>query len=289
VQVTIACVEAPLAAASAFGVVGIDDRGRVTSFDEKPVDPCPVTGRTDCALVSMGVYVFDAAFLYRELARDAADASSCHDFGRDIIPGVLGRARVFAHDYASSCVGMAPGRGPYWRDVGTLDAYWEASMDLVRPRAELDLYDDAWPIRGMRDHLPPARFESADDGHRGAALDSLVTSGCVVSGATVRRSILFPKVRVGDGSLVEDAVLLPGTIVGRDVVVRRAIVGEGCVLPDGIRIGMCPMEDRARFALTDKGVVVVTASMLEAACALSGRPVGRSDGPRRAIPATSSP
>lgn len=265
-DVTIACIEAPLAAASAFGVVSVDDDGCVTGFDEKPTQPCAVPGRTDCALVSMGVYAFDAEFLYRELERDAADARSSHDFGRDIIPAALGRGRICAHDYASSCVGTEADDGPYWRDVGTLDAYWEAHMDLLRTPPALDLYDERWPILGMRDPLPPAKlaFEGGAD-PCGSATASLVAGGCVVSGATVRRSVLSARSRVGAGSLVEDSVLLPGAVVGRQAVVRRAIVDEGCVLPDGIRIGVCPAEDSARFCVTGQGLVVVTASMLTAA------------------------
>lgn len=260
-DVTVACIDVPLAQASAFGVVCTDPDGRVRAFSEKPARPAPVTGRPGVALASMGVYVFSAAFLWRELERDAGDARSCHDFGGDILPAVVPRARVFAHDFAESCVGAGVAR-PYWRDVGTLDAYWAANMDLIRPTPELDLYDEGWPVRGMPQQLPGAKFIFDEDGRRGMATDSLVCGGCIVSGATVRRAMLFPKVRVAEGSVVEDSLLLPGVSVGRNVVLRRAIVDEHCVLPDGIKVGVCPDEDRARFHVSEGGVTLVTADML---------------------------
>jgi len=260
-DVTVACIEVPQEEASAFGVVRVDDSGRIRVFEEKPAWPSPIPGRAGVALASMGVYVFDADFLYDALSRDAANPDSRHDFGHDILPGALARARVFAHDYADSCVNMV-GTRPYWRDVGTLDAYWEANMDLTRPLPALNLYDDAWPIRGAQYHLPPAKFVFDDTGRRGSAVDALVCGGCIVSGAMVRRSLLFSRVRVREGSLVEDTLLLPDVVVGRDVVVRRAIVDRRCVLPDGIHIGVCPDLDRARFTVTAKGVTLVTPEML---------------------------
>jgi glucose-1-phosphate adenylyltransferase len=260
-DVTVACVEVPLAQASAFGVMGVDAEGRITAFAEKPASPVAMPGRPESALASMGVYVFDAAFLYRELCRDAAHPRSCHDFGCDIIPRVIASARVVAHDFSTSCVDEM-GKRPYWRDVGTLDAYWEANMDLIGARPELNLDDDAWPIRGRHDPLPPSRFVFDEDGRRGMAVDSLVAGGCVVRAAQVRRSLLFSQVRIGDGSLVEDSLLLPGVTVGRDVVLRRVIVDAHCVLPDGIKIGVYPGEDRARFTVTASGLTLVTPAML---------------------------
>jgi glucose-1-phosphate adenylyltransferase len=260
-DVTVACTEVPLGEASAFGVVRVDGDGRVREFAEKPAQPWPIAGKPTVALASMGIYVFDAGFLRRELRRDDADANSTHDFGRDILPVAVSHARVHAHDFARSCVNMIDAR-PYWRDVGTLDAYWEANMDLARPLPELNLYDDAWPIRSVPYQLPPAKFVFDDDGRRGMAIDSLVSSGCIVSGATVRRSLLFAKVRVDDGSLVEDSLLLPNVVVGRHAMLRRAIIDKYCVLPDHIKIGVHPDEDRARFTVTDKGVTLVTPEML---------------------------
>ena len=260
-DVTVACLEVPLAQASAFGVMRVDDDGRVIAFDEKPPRPLPLAHRADHALASMGIYVFGAEFLYRELARDAAQPGSRHDFGADLLPRALACGRVRAHDFGASCVDRV-GRLPYWRDVGTLDAYWEANLDLTRPQPELNLYDDAWPIRTAPLQLPPARFLFDEDGRRGMATDSLVASGCIVSGATVRRSVLFSKVRLGDGSWVEDSLLLPDVVVGRNVVLRRAIVDKHCVLPDGLKVGVFPAEDRARFTVTGKGVTLVTPERL---------------------------
>ena len=264
-DVTVACIEVPLEQASEFGVMRVDAGGQVVEFEEKPARPLAPPGGNGVVLASMGIYVFSAAFLYAELGRDAADRTSCHDFGRDIIPGLLSRARVVAHDFAASCVGAGDAR-PYWRDVGTLDAYWKANMDLTRPSPQLDLYQDAWPIRGARQHLPCAKFMLDDERRRGVAIDSLVAGGCIVSGATVRRSVLFSKVHIGDGSLVEDSLVLPDVVVGRNVVLRRAIVDTGCVLPDGIRVGVCASEDAARFTVTGQGVTLVTRAML-ARCA----------------------
>lgn len=260
-DLTLACVEVPAAQASSFGVVRVDNEARVRSFAEKPAHAETVPGRPGVVLASMGVYVFSTPFLLRELCRDATDAGSCHDFGRSIIAGLVERARVFAHNFADSCVGSAESP-PYWRDVGTLDAYWDANMDLIRPGGGLDLYDSSWPIRSAADQLPPARFVFDEEGLRGVALNSLVASGCVVSGATVRRSILSSGVRVGEGSVVEDSLLLPNVRLGRNVVLRRAIVDDRCVLPDGIKIGVHPAEDRSRFTVTANGVTLVTPDML---------------------------
>ena len=260
-EVSVASIEVPLGQASGFGVMQVADDGRITAFEEKPALPCPRPGCDDVALASMGIYVFDAEVLYAALERDAADAASSHDFGHDVVPQLLQRTRVHAHDYAESCVNMIDER-PYWRDVGTLDAYWEANMDLARTVPELNLYDDAWPIRTQEQHLPPAKFVFDDEGRRGQAIDSLVASGCIVSGATVRRSLLFSKVRVDDGSLVEDSLVLPHAVIGRRVVLRRAIVGERCVVPDGTRIGVHPAEDRAHYTVSEKGVTLVTREML---------------------------
>ncbi len=260
-DVTVACIEVPLDQATAFGVMRIDADNRVVDFQEKPAKPSPMPDHPGLALASMGIYVFSAEFLYQELARDAGDTASRHDFGRDIIPRILKRARVFAHDFADSCVNTIEAR-PYWRDVGTLDAYWEANIDLIRPLPDLNLYDDAWPIRSLHHQLPPAKFVFDNDACRGMALDSLVASGCIVSGATVRRSMLFSKVRIGERSVVEDSLVLPNVTVGRDVVLRRAIIDKHCLIPDGLKVGVDPVEDRTRYTVTERGVTLVTPEML---------------------------
>jgi glucose-1-phosphate adenylyltransferase len=260
---TVACVDVPLAAAVNFGVMAVDAEGRVVDFQEKPARPAPMPGKDDRALASMGIYIFGTKFLCGELERDAREAGSSHDFGKDVIPGLLRRgARVMAHRFADSCVNMV-GDQPYWRDVGTVDAFWEANIDLTHVVPELNLYDDHWPILSLQPQLPPAKFVFDDDTRRGTALDSLVSGGCIVSGAVVRRSILFAKVRVGDCSLVEDSVVLPDVVIGRRVVLKRAVVDKRCVLPDGFTAGVSTDEDRARFHVTERGIVLITPEMLE--------------------------
>jgi glucose-1-phosphate adenylyltransferase len=205
--------------------------------------------------------VFGTAFLCEQLKRDAADPASSHDFGKDVIPFLVGRQQVLAHRFVDSCVNMV-GEQPYWRDVGTVDAYWEANMDLTKVVPQLNLYDDQWPILSLQVQLPPAKFVFDDEARRGVATDSLVSSGCVVSGATIRRSILFAKVRVGERTLVEDSVVLPDVLIGRDVTLRRAVVDEGCALPDGFEAGVSPAEDHTRFHVTEGGVTLITPEML---------------------------
>ena len=267
-DVTVACVEVPLPHAVNFGVMAVDEQGHVVDFQEKPTRPTPLLGKDDCALASMGIYVFGTRFLSEELERDAGEAASSHDFGKDVIPGLVRRgARVMAHRFSESCVNMV-GDQPYWRDVGTIDAFWEANIDLTHVVPELNLYDDHWPILSLQPQLPAAKFVFDDDTRRGSALDSLVSSGCIVSGAVVRRSILFTKVRVGDGSVVEDSVVLPEVVIGRRVVLKRAVVDKRCVLPDGFVAGVSAEEDRDRFHVTERGIVLITPEML---CSKTGR------------------
>jgi len=257
-DVTVACVDVPLADAVNFGVMAVDAERRVVDFQEKPARPESLPGTSDRALASMGIYVFGTKFLCDELERDAREESSGHDFGKDVIPGLVRRgAKVVAHRFADSCVNMV-GDQPYWRDVGTIDAFWEANIDLTHVVPQLNLYDDHWPILSLQAQLPPAKFVFDEDTRRGTALDSLVSSGCIVSGAVVRRSILFAKVRVGEGSLVEDSVVLPNVVIGRDVVLKRAVVDKRCVLPDGFVAGVSAEDDRARFHVTERGIVLIT-------------------------------
>lgn len=260
-DLTVASIEVPIEEAHAFGVLQVDERARVVAFEEKPARPKPVPGRPSRALASMGVYVFNADYLYRVLAEDAARPDSCHDFGADVVPRAVAGGHVRAHDFRQSCINST-GHEPYWRDVGTLDAYWEANIDLTRRDPRLVLHDDGWPIRTLQHQLPPAKFLFDEDHRRGMTVDSLVASGCVVRGATVRRSVLFSKVSVGEGSDIEESLVLPDAVVGRNVVLRRAIVDKHCVLPDGLKVGVNPAQDRARFTVTDKGVTLVTPEML---------------------------
>jgi glucose-1-phosphate adenylyltransferase len=260
-DLSVACLEVPVEDASDFGVMAVDAEQRIVAFDEKPAKPKPIPGKPGRALASMGIYTFNSAFLLDLLQRDAAAADSSHDFGRDVIPGVLNKARVFAHRFEDSCVNMVGDR-PYWRDVGTLDAYWEANLDLTRVVPELNLYDESWPVLGRRPTYPPAKFVFDDTGRRGTALDSLVSGGSIVSGGTVRRSILFNRVTVGDGSLVEDSVVLPNVTIGRGVTLLRTIVDKRSVLPDGFTAGVDPTADRKRFHVTERGVCLVTPDLL---------------------------
>ena len=260
-DMTVACLEAPLEEASAFGVMGVNDAWRVTSFAEKPAHPTPIPGQPDKALVSMGIYVFNAAFLYEQLIRDHQVDDSSHDFGKDLIPYMVPRYRIFAHRFFNSCVNMASGI-PYWRDVGTVDAYWEANLDLTTVTPQLNLYDADWPIWTHQEQLPPAKFVFDDNDRRGQALDSSVSGGCIISGATVRRSLLFSNVKVNSYRNVEDSVILPNVVIGRHARLRRVVVEKQCVIPEGLTVGYDSISDRKRFYVTDTGITLITPEML---------------------------
>jgi len=259
---TIACIEMPLDEVSAFGVVAVDGDGWIRSFQEKPERPRSMPGRADLALISMGIYVFDADTLYGALARDAAAPGSQHDFGHDVIPALLGEGRrLRAHNFRASCVNMARGL-PYWRDVGTIDAFWAANLELTHVTPDLNLYDREWPIWTYQEQLPPAKFVFDDDHRRGIAPDSLVASGCIVSGTVVRRSLLSTNVRVDDAARIEDSVLLPNVQVGEGAVLRRVVVDKYCRIPAGLVVGVDAAADRRRFHVTDRGVTLITPEML---------------------------
>jgi glucose-1-phosphate adenylyltransferase len=261
-DLSIACIEVPLAQAHQFGVMQIDAAERVIGFEEKPAQPRAHPQRPEVALASMGVYAFKASFLYTLLVLDAADALSGHDFGRDVIPRALaGGAAVYAHDFARSCVNHSAGK-PYWRDVGTVDAFWEANLDLVRVVPELNLYDREWPIWTHEEQLPPAKFVFDEPLRRGMAVDSIVAGGCILSGCTVRRSLLSWNVRVDEHALVEDTVVLPHAEIGAGCILKRAIVDKHCRVPPGPRIGVDREADRLRYHVTERGVTLVTPSML---------------------------
>jgi glucose-1-phosphate adenylyltransferase len=262
-DITVGCIEVPAEEASAFGVMGVDASERVVSFVEKPAQPPCVPGKPGVALASMGIYVFNSRFLFKQLALDADDPRSSHDFGKDLIPNLVPSHRVFAHRFGDSCVGSEDLGVPYWRDVGTVDAFWEANMELTRVTPALNLYDDYWPIWTHQEQLPPAKFVFDDDGRRGMAIDSLVSGGDIISGATVRRSLLFSNVRVDNRSVIEDCVILPDVTVGADAVLRKVIVDKRCIIPDGMKIGVDPAADRARdFHVTGRGVTLVTPDKL---------------------------
>ena len=260
-DMTVACVDIPVEEASGFGVMTVNEDWRVTSFAEKPPIPTPIPGQPGQALASMGIYVFNAPFLFEQLIHDHDERQSSHDFGKDLIPYLVPRRRVFAHRFIDSCVNMASGV-PYWRDVGTIDAYWEANLDLTHVTPDLNLYDEDWPIWTHQEQLPPAKFVFDDDDRRGQALDSMVSGGCIISGSTVRRSLLFSNVQVRSYSSIEDSVILPNVDIGRNVRLRRVIVDKNCVIPPGLMVGFDPVEDCKRFYVTESGITLITPEML---------------------------
>jgi glucose-1-phosphate adenylyltransferase len=261
-EMTVGCIEVPLDRATSFGVMQVDAEFHINGFQEKPAQPQPVPGRDDVALASMGIYIFDAAFLDEQLTRDAADSQSKHDFGGDLIPYLIARGhKVYAHRFADSCVNIVEGE-PYWRDVGTVDAYWEANLDLCQVTPHLNLYDDKWPIWTYQEQQPPAKFVLDQDHRRGTAIDSLVAGGCIISGATVRRSMLFSSVRVHSYSTVEDSVILGNVDIGRNVVIRRTVIDKYCRIPEGTRIGADDKSGDQRFYVTPQGITLVTPEML---------------------------
>jgi len=263
-EATVACVEVPRLQASSFGVVQVDETDRIVGFQEKPADPPAIPGHPDTAFASMGIYLFNADFLFAQLIRDAGTENSSRDFGKDMLPRLAGRSRLYAHRFADSCVRPAPDTPPYWRDVGTVDAYWEANLDLTKVTPELDLYDPAWPIWTAQEQRPPAKFVFDDDDRRGVALDSVVGAGCIISGGTVRGSLLSNNARVNSHSLVEETVVLPNCDIGRHARIRHAIIGQDTRIPPGMVIGEDRELDEARFYVSEGGVVLVTQAMIQA-------------------------
>lgn len=261
-DMTVACLEVSVADATAFGVMEVDQHFRVVNFNEKPANPAHIPGNPDKALASMGIYVFNTRFLFEQLIRDADDPQSSHDFGKDLIPYMVPKYRVFAHSFERSCVGTGDGKAPYWRDVGTVDSYWEANMELTKVIPDLNMYDQEWPIWTYQEQLPPAKFVFDDDDRRGMAIDSLVSGGCIISGSTVRRSLLFSDVCVNSCCIIEDSVLLPKVSVGKNVTLKRVIVDKSCKIPDGLVVGVDPEEDRKRFHVSPNGVTLITPEML---------------------------
>ncbi|PIV15086.1 MAG: glucose-1-phosphate adenylyltransferase [Gallionellales bacterium CG03_land_8_20_14_0_80_55_15] len=261
-DMTVACLEVPVAEAYAFGVMGVDAESRVVEFVEKPANPPLIPGNSAMSLASMGIYVFNTQFLIEQLIRDADMPGSSHDFGKDLIPHLVEKYRVFAQSFEHSCVGMDEDKTPYWRDVGTIDSYWEASMEMTKVVPELNMYDQEWPIWTHQEQLPPAKFVFDEPGRRGIAVDSLVSGGCIVSGSMVKNSLLFSNVRVNSYSTIEDSVLLPEVNVGRNVILKRVIVDKGCTIPDGMEIGVNLEDDRKHFHVSENGITLVTPDML---------------------------
>lgn len=257
-DMTVACVEVSQEDAKGFGVMNVNTNHRVITFEEKPEDPRPMPGSTDRVLASMGIYVFNTGFLFQQLERDSANLNSTHDFGRDIIPAILDISRVYAYPFRDPDTGDQP----YWRDVGTLDAFWEANMDLVGITPELNLYEEEWPILTYQRQLPSAKFVFQGAEREGKALDSIVSGGCIISGALLNRSLLFSQVKVHSYAVVEESVVLPEVDIGRYCRLKRAIIDRGCQLPEGTVAGEDREADAARFRLTDNGIVLITPEML---------------------------
>jgi len=256
-DLTIGCIEVPLDQAKAFGVLSVDDNQRITQFIEKPEQPDSIPGDPSKALVSMGIYIFNAQFLYEQLYRDAYDTGSSHDFGKDIIPDVIGRYRVMSYPFRDEVGGQA-----YWRDVGTIDAFWEANLELIGITPDLNLYDDEWPIWTYQSQSPPAKFIFDDDDRRGMAVDSMVSGGCIVSGASVKHSLLFSDVTVLAHSSLEDCVVLPNVEIAESCRLRKVIIDSGCVIPPGTNIGYDLESDAEKYYISPGGVTLVTPDML---------------------------
>ena len=257
-DMTVGCIEVDLEMAKAFGVMSVDNKGRVLEFQEKPESPTPIPGNDKVALVSMGIYVFNTAFLYEQLIKDADDDYSTHDFGHDVIPSLIKRYRVFTFPYRD----MNTGKQGYWRDVGTVDAFWEANMEVIGVSPELNLYDEEWPIWTYQEQLPPAKFIFDDDDRRGMAVDSMVSGGCLISGATVRHSLLFSNVKVNSYASIQDTVALPDVTIGRNCSIRRAVIDRGCNIQPDTVVGENPEDDASRFYRSPEGVVLITPEML---------------------------
>jgi glucose-1-phosphate adenylyltransferase len=257
-DITVGVVQLPAAESKSFGVLTATEWNRVTKFSEKPAQPDTLPGRPDSILASMGIYVFNTSLLEKLLTEDAQDPNSVHDFGKNIIPTAIGNRQVFAYPFQD----VKTRAQSYWRDVGTVDAYYDANIELVHVKPELNIYDREWPIWTYQEHQPPAKFILDDDARRGMAVNSMVSGGVIISGSHVQNSLIFSDVRVDERSFVDSAVILPHVDVGRGCTIKRAIVDEGCQIPDGMSIGTDLTLDEKRFHVTENGVVLVTADML---------------------------
>jgi glucose-1-phosphate adenylyltransferase len=262
-DVTVACLEVPCAEATGFGVMDVDENDVIKSFIEKPKKPPSMPGKPGISLASMGIYVFETKFLLEELRRDAADPSSSHDFGKDLIPYLVKYGKAVAHSFERSCVRSESESGFYWRDVGTVDAYWAANIDLTAVVPELDIYDTNWPVWTYNEVTPPAKFVHDEDGRRGLAISSLVSGACIISGATMRRTLLSTGARVNSFSAVENAVILPYVEVGRSARLKNVVIDAGVKIPEGLVVGEDPALDAMRFRRTERGICLITQPMID--------------------------
>lgn len=269
-DMTVACIEVPREEARDFGVMSVDSNMCISRFTEKPADPEAMPGKPDTALASMGIYVFSTQFLYNALTEDSKDESSAHDFGKSIIPSAIHSSRAMAYPYRNKDGTMA-----YWRDVGTVDAYWKANIELCAVEPDLNLYNKRWPIWTYQTQLPPAKFVFDDATRRGEAINSLISGGCIVAGAHVEHSVIFSAARIETGSLVKDSVVLPNVYIGRNCRIVRAIIDKNTIIPDNTIIGENCAEDTRRFHISEEGVVLVTPEMMGQDPMFDNKSIGR--------------
>ena len=261
-DVTVGCLTVPRAEASAFGVMAVDGAGRITSFLEKPADPPSMPGDPDHSLASMGIYVFNWAFLRDLLLKDAEDTNSSHDFGNDLIPEIVKNGKAMAHRFDTSCI-RAPGAPAYWKDVGTVDAFWRANIDLTDFVPELNLWDRDWPIWTYSESVPPAKFIHDEKDRRGVAISSMVSGGCIISGTEIRNSLLFTQVQTNSYAILDHAVVLPYVTVHRHARLRNVVIDRGVTIPEGLVVGEDPQDDARWFRVSEKGITLITQDMLD--------------------------
>ena len=269
-DVTVGCIEVPRAEASAFGVMHVNDKGLITDFLEKPKNPPPMPGKPDQALASMGIYVFDWKFLRELLLEDASDDNSSHDFGHDLIPQIVKNGKAVAHEFSRSCVRAGLEEEPYWRDVGTIDAYWQANVDLTDFVPELDIYDRSWPIWTYSEIVPPAKFIHDEEGRRGAAISSLIAGDTIISGSVVKNSLISTGGRLHSYSSVTYSVLLPRVQVNRSARLKNCVVDSDVSIPAGLVVGEDPEADAQYFRVSDGGITLITRDMVNAWLAENG-------------------
>jgi glucose-1-phosphate adenylyltransferase len=260
---TVGCIEVPRLEATALGVMHVDADRRITDFLEKPKDPPAIPGKPDRALGSMGIYVFGAEYLYKLLEQDMADDASDHDFGKNLIPRIVGDGGAVAHPLNLSAIPAPSRHRPYWRDVGTVDAFWAANLDLAGDLPELNMYDRDWPVWTYQEQLAPAKFVPDEGGLNGETSNVLISGGCIVVGSNIRRAVLFSNVKVDACCTIHEAVIMPDTVIGRGSRLRKVVIDRGCRIPEGMVIGEDPVDDGRRFHLSEGGVVLVTKEMLE--------------------------
>lgn len=262
-DVTVGCIEASLEEAKGFGVMAVDESDRITDFVEKPENPPAMPGNPDQALCSMGIYVFETEFLFKLLKEDAADPNSSRDFGKDIIPKLVAGGKAMAHPFSRSCVTSGLEKAPYWRDVGTVDAFWQANIDLTEFEPELDIYDTEWPIWTYQELTPPAKFIHNEEGRRGQAISSMVSGGCIISGSSLHRCLMYTGVRCNSFSQLEGVIAMPYVDIGRNARLTNVVIDRGVKIPQGLIVGEDPELDAKRFRRTENGVCLITQDMID--------------------------